>query len=115
MTELTILVFLGHHWTMADPELIPLAEAAARMQVSDKTIRRWIKAGRITGYRRGDSSRGPLFIDPADLDAQIQPVDVDIDGTRPEPRRPADTRPPKDAPKPPPDAPKRSQRKAVTA
>lgn len=56
--------------------LIPLAEAVERGRVSDKTIRRWIKAGRLTGYRRGPASgRGRLFVDPDELDAQIQPME----------------------------------------
>lgn len=98
---------------MTDSELIPLAEAARRMRVSDKTIRRWIKSGRVAAYRRGESPHGPLFIDPADLDAQLTPVTAP-ESRRPEPRRPADNRPPKDKPKPP-DSPQPAPRKEGAA
>lgn len=99
---------------MPDMELIPLAEAARRMGVSDKTIRRWIKRGRLAGFRRGDATRGQLFVSPDDLDAQIQPVETD-DSRSPQPSRPRDNRPPKDKPAPPPPAPKRSTPKKQVA
>jgi excisionase family DNA binding protein len=48
-----------------------LAAAAERLAVHERTIRRMIARGEITGYRLG----GHLIrVDPAELDAAMQPV-----------------------------------------
>ncbi len=39
--------------TLGPRRLIPTEDAAERLGVSKKTIVRWIKAGRLTGYRVG--------------------------------------------------------------
>jgi excisionase family DNA binding protein len=45
--------------------LISLAEAADRLDVSTRTLRRYIAAGRFTGYRVGPRL---IKIDPTELD-----------------------------------------------
>ncbi len=45
--------------------LISLTEAADRLDVSTRTLRRYIAAGRLTGYRVGPRL---IKIDPAELD-----------------------------------------------
>jgi excisionase family DNA binding protein len=45
--------------------LISLAEAAARLDISTRTLRRYIVAGRLTAYRIGPRL---IKIDPAELD-----------------------------------------------
>jgi excisionase family DNA binding protein len=46
-------------------QLISLAEAADRIDVSTRTLRRYIAAGRLTGYRVGPRL---IKIDPNELD-----------------------------------------------
>ncbi len=48
-----------------------IAEAAARCQVSTKTIRRRISEGRLTGYRFGPTL---IRLDPAEVDALLRPI-----------------------------------------
>lgn len=88
---------------MTDQNLIPLAEAVRRAGVSDKTLRRWIKSGRVTGYRRGSSERGPLFVDPSELMREVarEARLVKVATSRPEPSKPRDNRPPPGPPQPP--------------
>lgn len=56
---------------MARRELISLAEAAERADVSVRTIRRYISAGRIPAHRVGPRL---IKIDARDLDALLSPV-----------------------------------------
>lgn len=51
--------------------LIPLADAAAQTQLNVRTIRRYIAAGRLTGYRVGPKS---IRIDQVELDALSKPI-----------------------------------------
>ncbi len=57
--------------TRAHPEMISLNEAAARLGVNYRTIRRWIAAGRIDAVRVGPRL---LKIDAAQLDRVTSPV-----------------------------------------
>lgn len=52
-------------------ELIGLQEAADRCDVSYRTVRRWIAAGRINAVRVGPRL---LKVNARDVDALIQPV-----------------------------------------
>ena len=45
-----------------------VSEAAARVGVSTKTIRRWIASGQLAGYRMGPRL---LRVDPDDVDAML--------------------------------------------
>lgn len=45
---------------------LTLAEAAVRVGVHPRTIRRWVAAGRLTGYRYGPRL---VRVDAAELDA----------------------------------------------
>ncbi len=49
----------------------PLKDGAEHAQVSTKTIRNWIKAGRITGYRKGPKL---IEVDLDEIDRIIRPV-----------------------------------------
>jgi excisionase family DNA binding protein len=48
-----------------------LTDAAARTNVSVRTLRRWIAEGRLTAYRAGPRL---LRVDPDDLDAMMRPT-----------------------------------------
>lgn len=48
-------------------ELLTSAEAAAMLRVSQWTIRRWVREGRIPVYRAGQ--RGRIRIHPDDLES----------------------------------------------
>lgn len=50
---------------------ISIAEAADYLGVSTKTIRRYIAAGRLTGYRTGPRL---LRVDKTELDALLRPI-----------------------------------------
>ena len=50
---------------------IPIAAGAELLGVSDKTLRRWIKAGRIHAWRRGPRC---LYLDQAEIEALFTPV-----------------------------------------
>ena len=47
------------------PQLISMTEAAARLDISTRTLRRYIAAGRLTAYRIGPRL---IKIDAAELD-----------------------------------------------
>ncbi len=53
------------------PELIGLQEAAERCDVSYRSIRRWIAAGRLNAVRVGPRL---LKVDVAELEAVVTPV-----------------------------------------
>lgn len=53
--------------------MVGLAAGAEHAGVSTVTIRRWIKAGRITGYRVGPKL---LKVDLDELDASVKPTPV---------------------------------------
>jgi excisionase family DNA binding protein len=38
---------------MGTPELVPTADAARRLQVTPRTVRRWLASGRLSGQRIG--------------------------------------------------------------
>lgn len=50
---------------------ITLEAAAARLAVEPRTIRRYISAGRLTGYRLGPRM---LRVSAAEVDALLQPI-----------------------------------------
>jgi len=56
--------------------LISLAEASARLGVTIHTTRRWVKEGKLKGYKLGDRT---YRLNPADLDAFIQGKAVSTD------------------------------------
>lgn len=56
---------------MARRHLITLAQAADSLLLDERTIRRYISAGRLTGYRIGPRA---LRVDAEEVDALAQPV-----------------------------------------
>lgn len=48
-----------------------VGEAAARVGVSTKTVRRWIASGQLVGYRMGPRL---LRVDPDDVDRMLTPI-----------------------------------------
>jgi excisionase family DNA binding protein len=49
---------------------ITIAEAAEYLQISDRTVRRLISDGELTGYRMGRSSR-TIRVDLNEIDEQL--------------------------------------------
>jgi len=52
-------------------ELLPLREAAQHAGVHPCTVRRWVAAGRLTGYRIGPRL---VKVDMRELDRLIEPI-----------------------------------------
>src|SRR4051812_36448786 len=52
----------------SEEQMLSLEEVAERLQVSDQTVRRWIKSGRLRAYKPGLEWR----IRPSDLDAFLE-------------------------------------------
>lgn len=48
-----------------------ISETAKRCRCSEKTVRRWIAQGLITGYRMGPRL---LRVNPAEVEAMLRPV-----------------------------------------
>ncbi len=55
----------------AGPQYETIAEAAARVGVSGKTIRRRMAEGRLTGYRFGPTL---IRLHPSEVDALLRPI-----------------------------------------
>jgi excisionase family DNA binding protein len=53
---------------MGTPELVPTADAARRLKVTPRTIRRWLASGRLRGQRIGCI----LVVDDAAVDAELE-------------------------------------------
>ena len=56
---------------MSTPGTLTITEAAARIGVNTKTIRRRIADGSLVGYRFGPRL---IRVDPAEVDALLQPI-----------------------------------------
>ena len=52
---------------MDDKELLTIGQAVDRFKVSDRTIRRWVKQGKVKAYRKG----ARLLIDP-----EVQEIEI---------------------------------------
>src|SRR4051794_25159882 len=52
----------------SEEQMLSLEEVAERLQVSDQTVRRWIKSGRLSAYKPGLEWR----IRPKDLEAFLE-------------------------------------------
>lgn len=59
---------MKHAIRPAQRRLISLAEAAERLDVCPRTLRRYISAGRVTAYRIGPRL---IKIDPNELDQMV--------------------------------------------
>lgn len=57
--------------TLPADQLVPIAEAAAYLDLSVRTVRRYIHEGRITGYRVGPRL---IKLNVAELDTLLRPV-----------------------------------------
>jgi excisionase family DNA binding protein len=55
---------------------IPVIAGAKRIGITDKTLRTWIREGKITGYRVGTKL---LMVDIDEVDQLAHPVPVKID------------------------------------
>ena len=60
---------LSHHANTR--RLVSIGQASEYADVSSKTIRRWIAAGRVPGYRMGPRL---LKVDLNELDAMLRPI-----------------------------------------
>lgn len=57
--------------------LVPLRAASAHTGLGVKTLRNWIIAGQITGYRRGPKL---IFVDLDEIDSMTRPVTARASG-----------------------------------
>lgn len=53
------------------PRMLELRAAAERLNVSDKSVRRWIASGRLKAYRVGPRL---IRVDAASVEALMQPI-----------------------------------------
>ncbi len=53
--------------TMTDARIFTVQQVAERMQVSERTVFNWLRAGRLKGYRLGGRKAGWRIEEP-DLD-----------------------------------------------
>ena len=67
---------------MADERLLTVAEVAERLQVSEYTVREWLRTGRLRGHRLGGTKLG-WRVRPSDL-AQFIDATVNDRSQRPE-------------------------------
>lgn len=58
---------------MTPAQTIPASEGAERAHVCVRTIRRWVREGKISGYTIGGRN---LRVDPAEIDALFERVEV---------------------------------------
>ncbi|MBJ7324838.1 MAG: helix-turn-helix domain-containing protein [Rhodococcus sp.] len=56
---------------MSSRKLVSISAAAAELGVSDRTVRRYIAAGRLKGYRVGQRM---IRVDLAQLDLAVVPI-----------------------------------------
>jgi len=59
------------HAESTSRELVDVRQAAERINVSPKTIRKWIRNGTLRAYRVGPSM---IRLDTADIDSLVQAV-----------------------------------------
>jgi excisionase family DNA binding protein len=72
------------------PKVIPVEEAAERLNVHERTIRRWIKQGRLKPYRvMGDVRR---FVAVDEVEALREPIPVEIPVTKSDAKQPRSRR-----------------------
>lgn len=60
-----------------EPDLIPMREATERAGVTEHTLRRWVRNGRLIKYKKpigGGPGRPSVFFDRAELDRLTKPV-----------------------------------------
>jgi excisionase family DNA binding protein len=60
---MTAIVHAGRNMLAAEQQMYSLEDVAERLQVSDRTVRRWIKGGDLAAYKPGREYR----ITPEDL------------------------------------------------
>lgn len=60
---------------MSSPEYVSVAAAAERVDIDERTVRRWIEKGKLPAYRIGPGKRRLVRIATADLEALIEPYE----------------------------------------
>lgn len=66
--NVSAVVHAGRIMLTAEERMYSLEEVAERLQVSERTVRRWIKSGELPAYKPGREYR----IIPSDLDAFLE-------------------------------------------
>jgi excisionase family DNA binding protein len=61
---------------LAEERFLSLEDVAERLQVSDRTVRRWVKDGKLAAYKPGREWR----IRPSDLEEFLESRKVRSDG-----------------------------------
>ncbi len=64
------------------PKVMTITDAAKRLHVDERTIRRWIKAGTLKPYRM--MGKLNLFVAVDEVEALKEPIPVEIPVTKPE-------------------------------
>jgi excisionase family DNA binding protein len=62
---------------MADEELLTVAEVARRLRLSQETIRRWIRGGKLQAIRIG-SDRAGFRIRRTEIDQLLEPKQLPL-------------------------------------
>lgn len=62
---------------MADEELLTVAEVARRLRLSEETIRRWIRGGKLQAIRIG-SDRAGFRIRRSEIDQLLEPKQLPL-------------------------------------
>lgn len=64
---------------MAEQELLTVAEVAERLRVSEETVRRWLRTGRLRGIRL-PTERVGWRIPASVIDDLLQPKQLPLEG-----------------------------------
>jgi excisionase family DNA binding protein len=73
---MSAVVNLGRIMLAAEERFLSLEDVAERLQVSDRTVRRWVKDGKLAAYKPGREWR----IRPSDLEDFLEARKVRSDG-----------------------------------
>jgi excisionase family DNA binding protein len=70
------IVLIGRVMLAAEDRFLSLEDVAERLQVSDRTVRRWVKDGKLDAYKPGREWR----IRPSDLEDFLESRKVRSNG-----------------------------------
>ncbi len=74
--DMAAIVLIGRVMLAAEDRFLSLEDVAKRLQVSDRTVRRWVKDGKLAAYKPGREWR----IRPSDLEDFLESRKVRSNG-----------------------------------